>query len=121
LRTMSPSSSVIGRPPICSSLTISTLARVDLPELRSPEKNTVKPWRERGGRLCRSSCSTSGNENHAGISRPKAGRSVCSAGDSVFPAAAPLTVSAATKVPLSGLQTTFRDAHELDPGFRVFY
>src|SRR4030042_1106118 len=48
--TMSPSRSVTGRPPICSSFTISTLARVDLPELGSPGKKTVKPCRERGGR-----------------------------------------------------------------------
>ena len=102
LRTMSPSRSVTGRPPICSSLTSSTLARVDLPELGSPVKKTVKPCRERGGRLRRSSCRTSGKENHEGISRPQASRSASSAGGIVF-AAASGTPSSATKAPRSGL------------------
>ncbi len=49
LRTMSPSRRVTGLPPISSSLTRSTLATVDFPEPERPVKNTVKPWRLRGG------------------------------------------------------------------------
>ena len=69
---MSPSSSVTGRPPISISLTISALAMVDLPEPEKPVKNTVKPCLARGGRVRRSSCTTSGKENHSGISSPSA-------------------------------------------------
>ena len=46
------------------------LAMVDLPEPESPVKNTVKPCLERGGEVRRSSFTTSGNENHSGISSP---------------------------------------------------
>ena len=74
LRTRSPSSSVTGRPPISSSLICSTLATVDLPDPERPVKNTVKPWRLRGGWVRRSSSATCGKVNHSGISRPSARR-----------------------------------------------
>ncbi len=83
MRTMSPSSSVTGRPPISSSLTISTLATVDLPEPDRPVKKTVNPWRWRGGWVFRSSLATSGKVNHSGISRPSASRSRSSVPDRV--------------------------------------
>ena len=66
LRTRSPSSSVIGRPPSSSSFESSTLAIVLLPEPLRPVKNTVKPCRARAGWLRRSSFTTSGYENQAG-------------------------------------------------------
>ena len=102
LRTMSPSRIVTGRPPRSRSFTRRTLARVDLPELGSPEKKTVKPWRERGGDARRSSRTTSGNENHSGISRPKASRSASSAGVRVLTSAPFGTASSATKPAPSG-------------------
>ena len=70
MRTTSPSSSVTGRPPISISLTIRALAIVDLPDPEKPVKNTVKPWRDRSGLVRRSCLTTSGKENHSGISRP---------------------------------------------------
>ncbi len=74
-RTMSPSSSVTGRPPTSRNFTNSTLAIVDLPEPESPVKKTVNPWRWRGGWVRRSSFATSGKVNHSGTSRPSASRS----------------------------------------------
>ena len=47
---------------------------VDLPDPEKPVKNTVKPCFERGGRVLRSSDTTSGKENHSGISKPSARR-----------------------------------------------
>ena len=49
-RTRSPSSSVTGRPPISSSLIMSTLAIVDLPAPERPVKNTVIPCLCRGAK-----------------------------------------------------------------------
>ena len=43
---------------------------VDLPEPERPVKKTVKPCRWRGGWVRRSSSTTSGKENHSGISSP---------------------------------------------------
>ena len=74
VRTMSPSSSVTGRPPISSSLTSTTLARVDFPALGSPVKKTVNPCWLRGGWVRRNSAITSGNENQGGTSRPSLSR-----------------------------------------------
>ena len=70
LRTMSPSSSVTGRPPVSMNLTSSTLAMVDLPEPERPVKNTVKPCWWRGGWVRRSSSATSGKVNQAGQVAP---------------------------------------------------
>src|SRR4030095_3809541 len=70
LRTRSPSSSVTGRPPIASSLIISTLAIVDLPAPERPVKNTVIPCLCRGAKVRRSSRAISGKVNQAGISLP---------------------------------------------------
>ena len=43
---------------------------VDFPEPEKPVKKTVKPCLERGGLVRRNSLTTSGKENHSGISRP---------------------------------------------------
>ena len=56
------------------SLTINALAIVDLPEPDRPVKKTVNPCLWRGGCVRRSSATTSGNENHAGISAPSCRR-----------------------------------------------
>src|SRR5207248_6390693 len=67
LRTRSPSKSVTGLPPTSRNLVTRTLAIVDLPAPERPVKKTVTPCLCRGGKLRRSSCTTSGYVNHAGM------------------------------------------------------
>ncbi len=74
LRTMSPSSSVTGRPPASMNRTSSTLAMVDFPAPERPVKKIVIPCLCLGGRLLCSSAATPGKENHLGISLPSASR-----------------------------------------------
>src|SRR3569623_1683265 len=70
LRTTSPSSRLTGRPPSSNSFANTAFAIVDLPEPERPVKNNVKPCLDRAGKWPRSSAITSGNENHAGMSKP---------------------------------------------------
>ena len=68
--TISPSSKVTGLSFISMNLTSKTLAIVDLPDPENPVKKTVKPCFDLGGNDFWSSATTSGYENHSGISSP---------------------------------------------------
>jgi hypothetical protein len=69
-RTVSPRRSETGRPPCWFSVTLRARAMASLPEFWYPVRKTVKPCWLRGGCDSRRTRTTSGYENHSGISWP---------------------------------------------------